>query len=60
MADAMIRGKRKRTKTAVLSEEEETLNFDDGLDLNQEPSDLDEYETAEAEDAVLESTLENL
>ena len=43
-----------------LPEGEETISFDEGLDFNQAPSELDEHETSEAEDAVLESTLENL
>ena len=36
------------------------IDFEDGLDLGMDISSLDENETAEAEDAVLESTIENL
>ncbi len=41
-------------------EGEESLSFGEGLAFGAEPSDLDEHETAEAEEAILESTLENL
>ena len=43
----------------TISFDEEDISFDEGLQIDTEPSELDANEVSEAEDAILEATIEN-
>ncbi len=44
----------------TISFDEEDISFDEGLQIDAEPSELDANEVSEAEDAILEATIENV